>query len=232
MNIATWKKEVLEYIQVLNSQLQKNEIAKEWYYGFDVIDGKLIDSPEVLIVGINPGRGNGNRKYEVKFEHNRISYLDCFNDDYRDDYPNTYHLAEKTLKLFSLAGWSQERIVDVLENKAVKTNFFHIATDDVNGINKTLNCLGKHKYRQYFEKSAYFSISLIKLLKPKLVILEGKQVFDNILGECYERYDLWNKYKFASHYDSEIGTHYLAYDRTFSNENREVFIEKLKVLTT
>ncbi|WP_419211123.1 hypothetical protein ACNR9Q_10250 [Maribacter sp. X9] len=74
------------------------------------------------------------------------------------------------------------------------------------------------------------TISLIKILKPKLVLLEGKKVFDDILGECYERYDLWNENKFAYHYDGEISSHFLAYDRTFNNENRKYCVEKLSEL--
>lgn len=207
MTLEKWKKEVLEYNQELNDQLKNNEIAKDLYYGFDVIDGKLIDSPEVLIIGINPGQGSGDRHHTVIMESDRLSYLDVFNDV--DDWYR-YHLAEKTLRLFSMADWSDERIIDLLENKAVKTNFYHIITNNADGIKKTLNCLGNKMYGEYFKKSAYFSIGLIRLFKPKLVILEGKKVFDNILGECYERYDLWNEHKFAYHYDEEIGTHYLA----------------------
>ncbi|WP_419211122.1 hypothetical protein ACNR9Q_10245 [Maribacter sp. X9] len=135
MNIQSWRQQVICYNSVLNDRLKLNIAAKELYYGFDVIDGKLLSNPDILIIGANPGKGNENDHYKVKFSTDRISYLDIYNQDYKNDYKNGYHLAEKTLRLFELAGWSDHKIIALLENRAVKTNFYHIITDNINTIN-------------------------------------------------------------------------------------------------
>lgn len=232
MNIQDWKTKVIAYNEQLNEQLKNNKDAKDQYYGFEVIDGKIIENPEILFIGINPGIGNGKRHYAVKFDSERISYLDKYNKDYRVDYPKTYHLAEKTIKIFKLMemDWSDEKIIDLLENKAVKTNFYHIATDNGNEINKTVNHIKNGFHHSYFNKSAEFTMELIEIIKPKLVILEGKKVFDNIIVQCCGQNNLWRTDKFGDYFDKKLNTHFIGYDRTFSNENRAVFVERLKEL--
>jgi len=230
MNIQEWKTRVITYNEQLNEQLQKNIVAKDLYYGFEVIDGKIIENPEILFIGINPGVGNGKRHHTVKFDSERISYLDIYNDDYRVDYEKGYHLAEKVIKFFKLLNWSDEKIIDLLENKAVRTNFYHIATDDGKEINKTVNYIKSGFHHSYFKKSAEFTIQLIDIIKPKLVILEGKKVFDNIIVECCGENNLWKEDKFGDYFDKKLNTHFIGYDRKFSNENRAVFLNRLKNL--
>ena len=60
MTINQWKEQVLNYNNALNKELKQHKIAQTLYYGFEVIDGKIINNPEILFVGINPGKGNGN----------------------------------------------------------------------------------------------------------------------------------------------------------------------------
>lgn len=230
MNLKEWKTNVIAYNEQLNEELQKKDKAKELYYGFEVIDGKLIENPEILFIGINPGRGDENEDYKISFETERISYLDVFNEDYRDDYPNTYHLAEKMIRFFKLMEWPDEQIIDLLTNKAVKTNFYHIATDNKSDIITALNVLDKDLKHSYFKQSAAFTMQLIDIIKPKLVILEGKTVYDAIIVECCEQHNLWNENKFGAYFDKKLNTQFIGFDRTFSIENRAVFVDKLKEL--
>lgn len=230
MTLNQWKNDVTNYNTSLNNKLQSHNTAKNLYYGFEVIDGKLIENPEILFIGINPGCGNGKHHYSVKLESDRISYLDVFNKDYREDYPNTYHLAEKMIRFFKLMEWPDEQIIDLLANKAVKTNFYHIATDNKTDINTTLNVLDKDLKHSYFKQSAAFTMQLIAIIKPKLVILEGKAVFDAIIVECCEQHNLWNENKFGAYFDKKLNTQFIGFDRTFSNSNREQFVNKLKEL--
>lgn len=230
MSIEEWKKDVFKYNSSLNQKLQSNIKAKKIYYGFDIVDGKLFENPEILFIGINPGRGKEKRHYSVKLETDYLSYLDVYDKNYRGDYPNTYHLAEKIIKFFRLMNWSNERIIDLLANKAVKTNFYHIATDNKYDINKTLNLVDKDLRHTYFKNSAHFTMSLIDILKPKLVILEGKTVFDAIIVECCGQRNLWNENKFGVYFDAKLNTQFIGFDRTFSNSNRQQFVSKLKEL--
>jgi len=226
--INQWKTEVKNYNLELNKILKENQELKNLFYGFEVIDGELINNPQILFIGINPGAGDINNIERDIFETERISYLDIFNDDYRIDYPNTYHLAEKTIKFFRLAGWNDEKIKEVFLN-STKSNFYHIATENVDDLNKLFRISGIKE--EYFKKSAEFTVDLVKILKPKIVILEGKSVYDNLLGEWFPNKKDWVENQFTYVKDENMNTMLLAYNRrNFTNENRESFVKKLKEL--
>ena len=223
-DILQWKEEVEKYNAALSTILDEKSNHKDLYYGFEVIDGKLIENPEILFIGINPGRGNEERDRNV-FATDNISYLDKYDDAYRVDYPKRYHLAEKTIKFFELAGWNDAKIKEVFSVKVVKTNFYHLATLNRTDLEKVLQDVNRSK--EYFSKSAEFSIKLINILKPKVIILEGKTVFDFIVEECYEE-KVWNDKDFGYFFDQPNQSHILGYNRNISNENREYFVKKLK----
>lgn len=223
-DVLEWKKEVENYNSNFKQELDNRSNFKEMYYGFEVMDGKLIDNPEILFIGINPGKGNGEYDRDV-FETNQISYLDKYDEDYRVDYENTYHLAEKTVRFFEKMEWEDSQIIDFFSNKVVKTNFYHLATENKSDLEIILRDL-KIK-DDYFNKSALFSIQLINVLKPKVVILEGKSVFEFIVKECYSK-NAWTDKEFGYHFDEANQSHILGYNRNISNENRDYFVEKLK----
>lgn len=224
-NLAMWKEGVYEFNTRLIKSLEEKSNYKDLYFGFEIFDGKPITNPEILFIGINPGRGNGDSGKKI-IETDQISYLDIYNDDYRDDYPNTYHLAEKTIKFFKLINWSDEKIKSIFKEKVVKTNFFHLATENINDLKKVFDDI--QYSNEYFKKSAYFSIQLINILKPKVVILEGKTVFNNIVEQCYEQ-KVWTSNDFGYLYDKVNNTHIIGYKRSsFTNENREFFTNKLQ----
>ena len=143
------------------------------------------------------------------------------------DYPNRYHLAEKTIKFFKLIDWSDIKIKETLENEVVKTNFYHLVTENLEDLKKVISDIDYSK--EYFEKSAEYSIQLINILKPEVLILEGKLVFESIVGECYRK-NVWNSNGYGYYFDKENNTHILGYSRgrDFTNENRSYFTEKLK----
>jgi len=225
-NLIDWKKQVKEYNFELNNLLTKNSNHKNLYFGFEVFDGKPINNPDILFIGINPGRGNGQFSRDT-FETEQISYLDIYDENYRDDYPNTYHLAEKTIKFFKLVGWDESKIKSIFRKQVIKTNFFHLATENIADLKKVINDINYNN--QYFKKSAEFSIQLINILKPKIVILEGKSVFENIVEQCYEK-QVWNIEGFGYFFDEENNTHIVGYSRgrDFSNDKRTHFTNKLK----
>ena len=219
-SIKEWKSKVKEYNSDLCKKLENESTKKELYYGFEVFDGKIIENPEILYIGINPGKGNEIKNINI-FETERISYLDFFDEDYR------YHLAEKTIK-FLRAIWSDERIKKTLSENTMKTNFYHLATENVSDLNSVLSDIKYNK--EYFNKSAEFSISLIEILKPTLVILEGKSVFDYIVGECYQK-KVWNsEHKYGHYFDKKNNTHILGYsrERGYSAEHYNHFSLKIK----
>lgn len=223
-NIQEWKKEVESYNTALKEKLDKHSNFIDLYYGFEVFDGRLIESPDILFIGINPGKGNGEYSRNI-FETDKISYLDKYDENYKLDYENGYHLAEKTVRFFEKAEWSEDKIRKVFSERVVKTNFYHLSTANKADLQKVLKDVDLESV--YFHKSAEFSIQLINILKPKVVILEGKFVFDFIVKECYEK-EVWTSRDFGYHFDEPNQSHILGYNRNISNENREYFVQKLK----
>ena len=223
-DILQWKQEVESYNSNFKNLLEKNSNCKDLYYGFEVIDGKLFEGPEILFIGINPGAGNGISGRNI-FDTNLISYLDVYDENYRVDYKNRYHLAEKTIRFFKMAGWTDSKIKEIFSESVVKTNFYHLVTRNKTDLKKVLQDVNLSD--EYFRKSAEFSIRLINILKPKVVILEGKTVFDFIVQECYEKRG-WKDKDFGYFFDEPNQSHILGYNRNISNENREYFVRKLK----
>lgn len=222
-SINEWQNSLLEYLSSINKVLLENESSKEKYYGFEIIDGKLINNPEILFIGINPGSGSGERHFEIKFSTENISYLDVFNEGYK------YSLAEETIAFFKLIGFNEKEIIQKFENDCVKTNLFHIITRNQNDIKSTFDNT-TITYKSYYEKSVFYCIELIKLIKPKIVIFEGKSVYQTIVEDCFEIYDTWNKeLNIGFFYWENESTHFIGYARTFSNINaKENLVIKLK----
>ena len=201
--IETIENEVRDFALLLKNTIGNNDEITNLLLGWKIFYSPVIINPKILFIGINPGRGNEESDKNL-IETDQISYLDIYNDDYRDDYPNTYHLAEKTIKFFRLINWGDEKIKSVFEKKVLKTNFFNLATENINDLKTVINDI--EFWDEYFKKSAYFSVQLINLLKPKVVILEGKTVFNNIVEQCYQK-KVWSVNDFGYLYDDINNTH-------------------------
>jgi len=216
--IEEWKKQVNEYLNSLNHELQKDEKAIELYYGFEVIDGVLIENPDILFIGINPGAGDKNRNFEIKMETERISYLDIFNTEVEDKY--RYPLATNTVKMLEGAGFSEVEIIKLLTERCVKTNLYHIATNNEGDIDNVFKSNPTVKAIDYRNRSSKFCVDLIKIIKPKIVVFEGKSAYNQIIVECYGHSNTWNEQQgFGFLFDHQTKIEYIGYSRTFSNIN-------------
>lgn len=222
--IEDWENEIYTYLELTNNELKSNDECKNIYYGFDVIDGQIFMNPKFLFIGINPGYGNQEKHFEVKLKSERISYLDYFDNDYN------YPLARETVNIFRSVGYNDNEIIDLLSNDCVKTNLFHIITKKDTDIKACLNKSNKTNYNEYWRKSVFNCILLLKTIKPKIVIFEGKQVYNSIIEECYEIKNTWIKDLDYGYYFSESeNIHFIGYKRLFSNIiNKEEIAKKIK----
>lgn len=222
--ITNWENQVRNYLELTNRQLQSNEECKKLYYGFEVIDGQIIMNPDFLFIGINPGFGNQEKHFEVKLKSERVSYLDYFDDYYR------YDLARETITIFKNVGLNETEIINLLTNKCVKTNLFHIITHKDSDIKKCLNNCKQTNYGEFWSKSVYFCIELLKIIKPKIVIFEGKQAYNAIIEECYDIKNTWKKdLDYGYYYSESENIHFIGYKRLFSNIiNKENIAKKIK----
>ncbi|MEZ7494956.1 hypothetical protein QO206_05630 [Leeuwenhoekiella aequorea] len=212
MDIQTWKKEVLEYNNSLNEELKINSEAKELYYGFDVIDGKLLEKAEVLFIGINPGKGSGEVHHTVVMEGEYPSYLEVFFDNYKEIYKRPYLLAEFAVNIFMDLGFSNDEINTYFTEKCIKTNFYHIITNSQDDIETVLKAVGKEK--EYNNKSCEFTEGLIKATKPKLVIFEGKAAYNWFVETCCEEYGTWDSQtNIAYYFVEDLNVHCIGFKR-------------------
>lgn len=225
MTIEEWSSNINEYLESINVELLQNENAKKLYYGFEVFDGTLKINPKILFVGINPGKGDGTQHYQIKFSSNEISYLHRFDDD---KYP--YPLADTTIGIFRQIGFSDEQIKQVLKKDCVKTNLYHIITQEEKDIKNCLNLLGKNKSDAFWKKSCNFCKDLIETIKPNVVIFEGKGVYNSYIEEFASVKGTWSKeFDFGYYQSPKTNVHFLGYSRLFSTmlSNKEAFAKKL-----
>ncbi len=219
-NINQWKSEVHNYLSGLKIQIEKDEELKKICYGFSVIDGKIHDNPEIMFIGINSGSGNNEYKDKINIETRRISYVDIL---YTDDYYK-YPLAQNTISYLNHAGFDNPK--EFLEKSCVKTNCYYIDTKVVQPDLKIF----KRNFKELYQKSMYFTVELIKLLKPKIVICEGKEVFDFLTIECERTKDYQAINGFFYFQDKKEKVKFVGFSRTFSNINggNEAFGKFLK----
>jgi len=212
MNTEEWKSKVTAYNEALNDLLKSNPKAKDLYYGFDVIDGQLLDKAEVLFIGVNPGKGSGDRHHSVILENEEPSYLDVYLEDYRKIYERPYRLAEYAVDVFKRLGFTDNKVKTFFEQKCIKTNLYHIITNNQGDIKKALKVVGKES--EYYNKSCEFTFDLIKATQPKLVIFEGKSVYDTIIEDCCEQYNTWDKESESGFvFIEDLNVHCIGYKR-------------------
>lgn len=119
---------------------------------------------DILFIGINPGAGHHNyHKKRVK----RLSPLKKF-----EYVGQKYYLATQTKKLFTTI-----RLEKTFAT-SVKINHFPFATKDENDLKKLLEKYDQD-YKLYYW-SRLFVEETLKIVKPKLIVCEGKSAFDRL----------------------------------------------------
>ena len=188
MTIEQWKDEVKNYLTELKEIISKNPALKELCYGYSVIDGRINQNPEILFIGINAGKGDGQRKDSINIETDHNSYIDPLIPEFYEDYESPYKLAESSIELLKKVGFTEEEIIDKLQNNFVNTNQYYVDTKIADDIASFRNHIPT-----FFHQSCYITIELIRILQPKIIIFEGKSSYDNIVEVCIDAKNTWNK---------------------------------------
>lgn len=186
---------------------------------YKIFFSKFPENAEILFIGINPGAGEQCQSTKPL---EKLEYLQW-----------DYSLAKETKSVFNLAGYPN--LLEKLdkENKVLKTNFFYYV-DSENGVKidefkDTL--ISKELREELFKKSYEWTLKFIELIKPKIIICEGKTAYHSVNVaineeqiEKYEKNDnLIIKYK---NFDFVL----LSYSRNYSNiKNKSEFVEILKI---
>lgn len=146
-----------------NIHNELESINESLYKGIQLYFSALKES-DILFIGINPGAGYFNYKKErVK----RFSPLEKF-----EYVGQKYLLANQTRNIFKDIGLYQAFL------NAVKINHFPFATRNEVDLSKLIDKYNV-EYKLYY-LSKEFVKETIKIVKPKLIICEGKSSFDRL----------------------------------------------------
>lgn len=156
--------------KIINLCEKDNEI-KQLYKGTQIFMSPIRKNPEIMFLGINPGGGH------YKHTDNTPSYK--FKPEIKIDYlENEYTLANEWKFVFN-----HERInsFDSLIY-AFKTNCFYFATNDSKDLQKLIRISTKYIKNEIIEKSKEWTIKMIQLVSPKILICEGMSAFNFLKG--------------------------------------------------
>ncbi len=211
ISIESWTNDIETYLKKLKEKIDKNEISKSLYGGFYVWDSKYIVNPEIMFLGINPGNGNPNNSGQIVVNPEpQISYMEYFDGEN----PN-YRLAKETVDVFEMAGFSLDEIEILLNDKSIKTNFYYLITRNQVDIKKCIDQLNNYSFSDYWKQSYTWTGELIELTNPKVIICEGKNIFDTVID-----YDEYTEKKWEDGCGYIIrpnGKVIIGYSRIFSN---------------
>lgn len=223
INFKNWTTDVSNKLTSLKTKIDSKETAKSLYGGFYVWDSKFILNPEIMFIGINPGDGNPNNSGKIVTEpEHQISYM-----EFIDGENPTYTLAKQTIEAFELAGYSLSEIIVLLNEKSIKTNFYYIITNNQDDIRKCINQLENFSFNEFWQQSYNWTGQLIELTEPKVIICEGKGVFDTIKDYDEIKESEWKND--CGVIERPNGQIILGYSRLYSNiKNKNEFSNLLK----
>ena len=164
------------------NELYKTDVEiQALYRGPSLWYSPIVENPEVMFLGINPGAGfynNNNHQLCHFFEPLKIMEYTDSKQDYQLKWEWMYVFGEKGLNR-----------LDVL-SKSVKTNFCYLATEDEAALKKLFTQIrGKLNIAPY-EIFGNWTRQIIQQINPKLLICEGK---DSL--EFLKTWSFKNEYK-------------------------------------
>lgn len=164
------------------NELYKTDVEIQTLYrGTSLWYSPIVENPEVMFLGINPGAGfynNNNHQLCHFFEPLKIMEYTDPKQDYQLKWEWMYVFGEKGLNR-----------LDVL-SKSVKTNFCYLATEDEAALKKLFTQIrGKLNIAPY-EIFGNWTRQIIQQINPKLLICEGKDAL-----EFLKTWSFKNEYK-------------------------------------
>ena len=165
----------------LNELYKTDAEIQAIYRGTSLWYSPIVENPEVMFLGINPGAGfynNNNHQLCHFFEPLKIMEYTDPKQDYQLKWEWMYIFGEKGLNR-----------LDVLA-KSVKTNFCYLATEDEAALKKLFTQIrGKLNIAPY-EVFGNWTRQVVQQIHPKLLICEGKDALEFLRNWSFK-----NEYK-------------------------------------
>ena len=179
--IAELTEEAKSIDSKLTSLYESDPEIQALYRGTSLWYSPIVENPEVMFLGINPGAGfynNNNNQLCHFFEPLKIMEYTDPKQDYQLKWEWMYVFGEKGLNR-----------LDVLA-KSVKTNFCYLATEDEAALKKLFTQIrGKLNIAPY-EVFGNWTRQVVQQIHPKLLICEGKDAL-----EFLKTWSFKNEYK-------------------------------------
>lgn len=168
--------EIKKYHYWILKECQNNSRINEIYKGCQILFSPLLEKPEFLLIGFNPGGGYHKWHGKIVEQFDPMTALEY--------YLNKHSLGEQTKSLFNMAGKEDE-----LRNSTVKINFYPWATDNIADFNELMSLLPKKLSFQLFELARMWTKKIIEIVKPSTIICEGFKAFDEVQVLFPEKYE-------------------------------------------
>ena len=204
----------------LNELYKTDSEIRALYRGTSLWYSSIVENPEVMFLGINPGAGfynNNNQTLCHFFETLKIM-------EYVDE-SQSYQLKWEWHYVFGERGLNR---MDLLE-KSVKTNFCYLATEDEKKLERLFTQIrGKLDIAPY-EVFGNWTRQVVQEINPKLLICEGAKALEWMA-----------RWSFKDEYKSELKNDYmekgrigniqvLRFNRVFSTfKNIDVVVREIK----
>ncbi len=162
------KPEIELFHTEMMEKLNSDEQIKKLYTGWKVWFSPILINPEILFIGINPGGGEGG---DLTLEPDGIL-------QYIFDESAGFNLKDDINEVFN-----EKELFDLVDLAyCVKTNYYYLATKNSDEIKKIGDFLGREKDKsglgdKFFQNSKKWSNQILDIIKPNLIICEGKTAF-------------------------------------------------------
>lgn len=214
------KPEIKQFHNEVMGKLNTNEEILKLYCGWKVWFSQIIDEPQILFIGINPGGGEGG---DLTLEPDgELQYI--------------YDKANWPLKNDTINVFNDLRDIVDLSN-CIKTNYYYLATKSPKDIEKIGDFLGRNKDNsglgdRFFKNSKKWTRQILEIIKPKLLVCEGKSAFDFLIQHALESRVETNGKNVFSSYNEIIKTNILYYKRRKGGGiiDKDLLIKKLREL--
>lgn len=220
--IAELTEEAKSIDSKLTALFETDEEIRNVFRGTSLWYSPIVENPEVMFLGINPGAGfynNNNNQLCHFFEPLKIM-------EYVDD-TQSYQLKWEWMYIFGEKGLNR---MDVLA-KSVKTNFCYLATNNERTLKKLFTQIrGKLNIAPY-EVFGNWTRQVVQQIHPKLLICEGKDALESLRDWSFK-----NEYKeienAADLRKGQIGDiKVLQISRTYSTlKNADGIINEIRIL--
>ena len=211
-----------EIDSILTSLYESDPEIQALYRGTSLWYSPIVENPEVMFLGINPGAGfYNNNNYQLCHFFEPLKIME-YTDPKQD-----YQLKWEWMYVFGEKGLNR---LDVL-SKSVKTNFCYLATEDENALKKLFTQIrGKLNIAPY-EVFGNWTRQVVQQIHPKLLICEGKDALEFLRNWSFK-----NEYKeiesAADLRKGQIGDiKVLQVSRTYSTlKNADGIINEIRIL--